>query len=201
VIAAALILAFTVVDRTVPRVTPHKVATVAVGKLPRTIGTWTNDQDEPTDPTVAKYLPSATMLTRVYRDQSGHVVELTLETSPKASDYHPPTYCMSAQGWSQLASRQQPVGALTATELELQDHSGRQCMLLYWYVVDKDQPGWTTFGARLMSGQSPTRLFVRIVAFGDPDLTQARDVARSFARDVQPALTELQQDSGSQPHA
>ena len=154
------------------------------------------------DPNVAKNLAAARMVTRVYRDAAGRMVELTLETSPKASDYHPPTYCMSAQGWSEVGSRQRTVGKVTASELDLQDRTGaKQCMLLYWYVADRDEPTWATLGARLMSGLSPTRLFVRIVAFGDPDLTEAREVARSFAREIQPAVSALQQVPGAQTHS
>src|SRR5947207_15876333 len=98
-IAAAMVLGVAAVNHATPRVEKARTRAVPVHALPRTIGAWKNQEDETLDARVTQSLPSATLVSRVYRDPHGYPVQAFLVTAMKAGDYHPPTYCMSAQGW------------------------------------------------------------------------------------------------------
>jgi hypothetical protein len=191
-IATGLVLGAAAVDHALPRVTPSQTVVVPVAKLSRTIGPYVNSEDEPVEKRVLDSLPTATIIQRVYRDQANHPVQVLLETATRASDYHPETYCMSAQGWNIVSTQSINVGRIPTTLLNMRASDGSECALLYWYSLDKNSDAWTVAAARLMSGQSPTRLFVRVIVGADAGLPAASRRAEEFAALLAPEVQRLE---------
>ena len=108
---AALLMLAALVNHAVPRLPPPTLRLVPIDRLPRQVGRWQCPQDLPVDAKLSVLVPGARFLSRLYRDPSGRMAQLLLETSTDAQMFHSPTLCMPAQNWNVLRTRSTQVQA------------------------------------------------------------------------------------------
>lgn len=201
IIAALLLAAF--VNHAVPRLPAPTLRLVPIDRLPRQVGGWQCLQDLPIDAKVSAILPDAHFLSRVYRDPSGRIAQVLLETSVNAQMFHSPTQCMPAQNWNVLRTRSTQVETTTseqagerlrasATEMYLQS-AAQNMFVLYWYTSERQLDKWQALKTKLLAGRPQTRLFVRILIPDSVDFEVAKRTAQDIAQTLLPAVTHLEQ--------
>ena len=100
IIGTLMIVTATICTYAFPRLPVPSIHKIPVETFPRTIGEWQGGPDEAVDPEVQKIIPTATIISRVYKNLSGQTVELTLLSASQRGDYHDPNICFPAHGWN-----------------------------------------------------------------------------------------------------
>ena len=173
-----------------PRLPVVKARVLPLDTLPRVMGGWENGADNEMDARTRQVLPEASLLSRTYQDAVGHSVELMLESSPNEGEYHLPSYCMPAQGWSIVSNEAVKVGGLDATELHIETGASKAVML-FWYVADPASMAQNSLLAKFASDRNPTRLFARVMTPVLSDYETTSRLAHEFADASVPALSTL----------
>jgi EpsI family protein len=199
---SALLLLAALVNHAVPRLPAPTLRLVPIDRLPRQVGGWQCLQDLPIDPKVSVIVPDAHFLSRVYRDPSGRMAQVLLETSADAQMFHSPTQCMPAQNWTVLRTRSTQVETVSpgtrgerlrasATEMYLQS-AAQNMFVLYWYTSERQLDKWQALKTKLLAGRPQTRLFVRILIPDSADFEVAKRTAQDMAQTLLPAITQLE---------
>jgi hypothetical protein len=173
-----------------PRLPIVKARVLPIDTLPRVIGVWENTIDNTMDARTRQTLTEARLLSRTYQDAVGHSVELMLESSPNEGEYHLPSYCMPAQGWSIVSNEVVKVGGMDATELHIET-ADRKAVMLFWYVADPASMEQNSLLAKFASDRNPTRLFARVTTPVTLDYDTSSRLAHQFADASVPALSSL----------
>ena len=199
---AALLLLAAFVNHAVPRLPPPTLRLVPIDRLPRQVGRWQCLRDLPVDAKVSVIVPGAHFLSRLYRDSSGRMAQILLETSTDAQMFHSPTQCLPAQSWNVLRTRSTQVQApdlgangerlsASATEMYLQS-AGQNMFALYWYTSERQLDKWQAIKTKLLAGRPQTRLFVRILIPESADFEVAKRTAQDMAQAFLPAVAQLE---------
>lgn len=196
---AALLIGTIAANHIVPRIRPFVLRIVPVEAFPTTIGDWKAQDDLPIEAGVKEILPHSRFIARLYRDSSGRTAEVLLQSSTDTGEYHRPTVCQPAQGWNVLSAGPTNAGAYasaptrgpSAYEMQM-EMGGQKRVMLYWYTNERALDKWQNLRDRLLSGNTPSRLFVRIIVSADADAAAARRTAHDFASAIQTDLTSLE---------
>ena len=172
-----------------PRLPVVKARVLPIETLPRVMGMGKRG-GQCNDARTRQPLPEASLLARTYHDAVGHSVELMLESAPNEGEYHLPSYCMPAQGWSIVKNEAVKVGGMDATELHIETGASKAVML-FWYVADPASMAQNSLLAKFASDRNPTRLFARVMTPVLSDYETTSRLAHQFADASVPALSTL----------
>lgn len=193
--ALLMILGAVCLNAVCPRLPMVKARVLPLDSMPRIISQWENVTDNPIDPNTRATLPEANLLSRTYHDTVGHSVELMVESSPNEGEYHLPSYCMPAQGWSIISNETVKVGGMDATEMHIET-ANHKAVMLFWYVADPASMSQNNLLSKFASDRNPTRLFVRVMTSVTLDYDTSSLMAHQFAAASLPALSVLTRSPG-----
>jgi len=172
------------------------IATRAVGaSFPKTIGDWRCVQEIEQDPEVMKYLPSAVIADRIYRDSQGRTMNLTLLTAQDYVDYHDPWFCFRGQGFQMSDKENLVLDGQECAQITASRDNIRMRAVYWWWGRANERPKYApeqwnrvlALRAKLM-GKQEKSLQVRIVTEDSPDAVGQME---EFVRDIHPALEKL----------
>ena len=182
-------------NHSVGRIETGTLRKLPVGQFPKRVGVWTMVVEHPTDPEVQKTIPTAVIVDRVYQNQNGEQVNLTLLTATDYSDFHDPNICFPGQGFTLTEAR---VTTICAQEGRLMtaEREGLRQRVFYWWsgraAVDttygRDQMGkLLALRDKFISAQGHS-LFVRIIV---PDGDKGVAMMKDFLTSAQKPLAQL----------
>ena len=121
-----------------------------------------------------------------------------VESSPNEGEYHLPSYCMPAQGWSIISNETVKVGGMDATEMHIET-ANHKAVMLFWYVADPASMSQNNLLSKFASDRNPTRLFVRVMTSVTLDYDTSSLIVHQFAEESLPALSSLTEPTAPSP--
>lgn len=184
-----------------PRLDLPKPRVLPIEEFPRQVGSWRVVAERRPSEDVQKALPTAIILDRDYRDESGRGVSLLLLTARDMKDIHSPAVCLPGSGWQTKTDELLDLHGqkVTARVMTMQ---GRAYHVWFWYPpVPYPEPRnsfvrrlyrWRltapgTYRPDAMADLSSS-LLVRVVA---PHSPGAREDVAAFVAAIQQPLREL----------
>jgi hypothetical protein len=164
-----------------------------VDRFPRSFAGWTAGPDIPTDPDVQAQLPTAHILERNYTNARGQIANLMLVTATDDEDFHKPTACLPAQGWT---LREQTIADMDGLPVRMVDaqreHQGFT-IFYYWVKLNLPPPPEHSLLAAALKvrkriAHEEMSLFVRLTM---PDSPQDQPALQQFTREVWNALPPI----------
>ena len=180
VVACGLVLAAASADYGFGRLDVPKPHRLPVETFPATVGVWKGGPLREPDVDIARALPTAKIVERVYINPVGEQVDLMLLTATEDEDMHSPQACFPSQGWtlSGIQSTQADGDPATRMTAEL---DGQREAVLYWltgYYPPPVPPNpiarkVADLRARYLERHKNMSLFVRLIAADNPAGRQA----------------------------
>jgi hypothetical protein len=179
-ISLLLLLAALAACRSLPRLDTG-LRQLPVDRLPHAFAGWTSGPDIAADNDVQTRLPTARILERNYVNATGKIANLMLVTATDDEDFHKPTACLPAQGWTLRDQTDMPIGQNPVRAVVARRDRDGFIILYYWVRIKTAPPPRhsllaTTLQLRKYVAHEDLSLFVR-VAMPDnqmdrPDLMQ-----------------------------
>ena len=181
----------------------HPPAPPALAQFPAAFGGWSELQEDPIDPDIARVLRADRLLSRTYVNpasgQAGLLVAWFQSQRAGSGQPHSPQVCLPASGWISESTGELSVstsaGAITVNRYVVSSRADR-AVVLYWYqTAHRAIAGewaakfWLVAGA-IRERRTDTAL-VRIVVEDAPGGDErATQTAADFARSLYPLLGE-----------
>jgi len=131
IIAAVLILTAAGANYGLGKLDVPKPHRLPVETFPVQIGNWTGGPLREVDIDIARALPTAKIVERVYTSATGEQVDLMLLTATEDEDMHSPQACFPSQGWALSNIQAVQVDGDPATQMSAELGDQRQAVL-YW---------------------------------------------------------------------
>ena len=175
VIACVFILAAAGANYGLGRLDVPKPHRLPVESFPAQIGPWVGGPLRDVDIDIARALPTAKIVERVYSNGMGEQVDLMLLTATEDEDMHSPQACFPSQGWKlsniQVIQVDGDPGTRMSAEL-----GGQHQAVLYWltgYFPPAPPPNQFVRKIAEARGKYLNRyknmsLFVRLITSDDP---------------------------------
>jgi EpsI family protein len=164
-----------------------------VDRLPRRIEGWTAGPDLTTEPAVQARLPTAHILERNYTNEAGTVANVMLLTATDDEDFHKPTACLPAQGWTLRERTAAEVGGRPVNVVIAQREHQGFTIYYYWVKLKRASPPRNSLLAAALAlrrhvAHEDMALFVRVALPDDPqyraDLQQFSDAIWNSLRPI-----------------
>lgn len=189
-----------------PRLPVPSIHKIPVETFPRTIGEWQAGPDEPVDPEVQAKIPTAKIVSRVYKNSAGQTVELTLLSASVKSDFHDPNLCFPAHGWELSNHRAVRFQEDRFDEMTAVQEGTKMEVLYKWLSTVSAQPPAnvvlrTSYKIReemlahgMMDRQDGMSVFVRVMARRDSSSQRALN---DFVPQILPTIKSIMCENGS----
>lgn len=153
------------------RIETNTLRRLPVERFPKKLGAWVMEIDRPTDPEVQKAVPTARIVDRIYRDDEGRQINLTLLTATNYSDFHDPNICFPGQGFVLTNEKQMRIAGQPGRYM-VAERDGLRQQVFYWWsgraAVDtkygRDQMGRLLAVRDRLIGHQGQSIFVRVIA-------------------------------------
>lgn len=182
VAAIAVTVAAIGVNR-LPRLDVPMSHSLPIEHFPKSISSWQAVEDVPVDPSIKEVLPDATIVERRYRRSDGVSLDLLLLTSDNEGEFHDPSKCFPAQGWSLAGQTSAEIAGQTLHQFHA-SFQDQHVLVSYWRVRDltpPPSPGSITSAVlplrNAVTHDEGWSLLVRVISPGDP---QGEAAARDF---------------------
>lgn len=207
VIACVLVLAAAGANYGLGRLDVPKPHRLPVESFPAKIGDWSGGPLRDVDIDIARALPTAKIVERVYTSPTGAQVDLMLLTATEDEDMHSPQACFPSQGWKLSDIRAIQIDGDPGTRMSAELDGQRQSVL-YWltgYFPPAPSPNEFVRKIAAARGHYLNRyknmsLFVRLITSDDP---QGHKALTDFTTALHEPLSALKAtvSSKSESHA
>src|SRR5579871_2254518 len=130
-ITLLLLLAALAACRLLPRLDTG-LRQLPVERLPHSFAGWNSGPDISADREVQAKLPTAHILERNYVNAQGKTANLMLVTATDDEDFHKPTACLPAQGWTLRNWTVMQIGQHPARAVTAQRDQNGFTIVYYW---------------------------------------------------------------------
>jgi len=150
-------------------------------------------------------LPESDISRRVYQDQAGNVVEITMVVSDLKSSLHPPTDCLPAQGWiiDKMKVENIDIGGevvlvnIIVTHIPTKDKGIQSELIWYWYPIYKNNMNkhykavLYNSAYRVMYGKKYKWAMVRLSTHIDKSVDDSMNTMTEFFKDMYPIIEHM----------
>lgn len=175
VVACALVLGAAGTNYALGRLDVPKPHRLPVESFPAKLGVWQGGPLRETDIDIARALPTAKIVERVYTNSSGAQVDMMLLTATEDEDMHSPQACFPSQGWKLTDIHPVQADGDTATHMSAQLDNQRQAVLYWLTGYFPPAPPTNAFvrkvadlRGRVLDRHKNMSLFVRLISSDDP---------------------------------
>jgi EpsI family protein len=175
-----------------------------LARLPAELGEWRQLGENRLAGDVLTALHADRLLSRTYVQRpSGTVADLFVawyrSQRGGTTQPHPPTVCLPASGWTPETTGEitlaTPAGSIPVSQYEVRKGSER-AVVLYWYQMPRRAVAgeWAAkfwLGVEAFEDRRTDTALVRVVTWPRGGWDDAQEAARSFVRDLYPALREV----------